>query len=709
MNLQKRFLCFLISIFLNINIFTQMPDATKTPPLPSPEEIEKIMDSPEFKQMMDELDKIFGEEEEEETEKEEIKPKEAIKEIVPQITPEQKKQPEKVKSLEENFAQPAKSEKDSNDKIVKKLDSEKVKAFHYYIDQFVRLLGIVERKINSFDLGIAFKEEMDQLRINKSLNQINIFINFIKSKKLYLKVFYLPTFTELRKKILNTIKELKKIEPQISDPDLIEKSENSDFEYLKILANKDKKQKESKFNKLQKQIESLFKDELKEIEQKLSMVVKNSQINDEIKKKIEKRTQQQKDAERKKDSSKGWGSSSGYQPSYKSGYPSYPGYSSKSSRPSSYGSSGYPSSYSSPSYGSSRPLSPETSKKDRNLKDTGTTSTPSKGSDGKKKPKTIVPAKGDKLQTKLNSLKSLTDNSIKLISEIISKYADGNIEHIKDIYDSKNLSKLNQNLNEIEKVKKGINEKEFIMQDLNKKLDSSLTSFIPIAIPLAKNNGKQEAENAQKILNFQGEKINYHLKSYEEKIIKDLEKEKTNLDIFKNNYQEFDTISQKLRILNTAPIFSRKEIDNLNTVFSQTALNKLKNYPDLKELEAIEDGIGKADVKIKGEMTKFQTNKDVYNVIEDTKIKDYLKEQIKDIVIEPKQNALLLELTDDQRARIKEKFEVITADLEKKKRFLDKISKITNPEIKSKIEKKVKRNKYLQAGKSHPPVNTTYN
>ncbi|MBU4269900.1 hypothetical protein L6269_02000, partial [Candidatus Dependentiae bacterium] len=612
---QKNFFLLLITLFLNLTYLIAMQSPTATPPMPSPEEIEKIMDSPEFKQMMEELDKIFGEEEEEDIDTKEDK-KTPEKVLDKKTEPEAKITPEKPKTIEESFKLPAKSEKESDDKIVKKLDAQKVKAFNYYMEQLTHILGIIERKINSFDLGIAFKEEMDQTRINKTLNQINIYINFIKSKQLYLKIFYLSMFTMLRELILSTIKELKKLEPDLNNPDLVEKSFNSDFEYLQKLAKKSDNNIESnkiKFNNLQKKIESIFKKELKEIEQKLLLITQNSQIKDELNKKIEKRKQLQKEAERKKDSK---GSFSGYQPSYRPGYSGYPSYSGQSSRPRSYDSSGYGSGYSPSSYGSSRGLSSDYSKKDRDSDSAKPSSDTSKISDNKKDSTPKVAVKGDKLQEKYNIIKNLTDKSLKLINDIKNKFGNGNIENIKDIYDSKLLSQLDKNISEIEKNKSGIDENQLTIKDLSNKLNNEIIKNASVLIPLAKNKDKKESVAALNILNTQDDKIKPALKIYEDNLVKEIEKQKNNLEIFTSSSNDFESLKNNLKNLNQAPKFSQEKVSEINNQIQDLTVKTLKDFPDLKTLEQIEDGIGKADIDIKGSISKIQTDEDVYSALD---------------------------------------------------------------------------------------------
>ncbi len=679
---QKYFFLLLITLFLNLTYLIGMQSPATTPPMPSPEEIEKIMESPEFKQMMEELDKIFGEEEEEEEDidkKEDKKTPE--KELDKKTEPESKKLPEKPKTIEESFKLPAKSDKEADDKIVKKLDAQKVKAFNYYMEQLTHFLGIIERKINSFDLGIAFKEEMDQTRINKTLNQINICINFIKSKKLYLKIFYLPMFTKLRELILSTIKELKKLEPDLNNPDLVEKSFNSDFEYLQKLAKKsDKESNKIKFNNLQKKIESIFKKELKEIEQKLLLITQNSQIKDELNKKIEKRKQLQKEAERKKDSK---GSFSGYQPSYRQHYSGYPSYSGQSSRPRSYDSSGYGSGYSPSSYSSSRGLSSDYSKKDRDSDSSKPSYDSSKISDTKKDSTPKVAVKGDKLQAKYNIIKNLTDKSSKLINDIKNKFGNGNIENIKDIYDSKLLSQLDKNISEIEKNKSGIDENQLTIKDLSNKLNNEIIKNASVLIPLAKNKDKKESVAALNILNTQDDKIKPALKIYEDNLVKEIEKQKSNLEIFTSSSNDFESLKNNLKNLNQAPKFSQEKVSAINKQIQDLAVKTLKDFPDLKTLEQIEDGVGKANIEIKGSISKIQTEKDVYlalDKIENENTKEYLIKSIKNFIPEPKKSSASKDLTVDQKSNLINKFETITSEFTTKKKFLEMISAITKRE-----------------------------
>ena len=278
----------LIVTFITKSIFgmTALPNYGQLP-IPSAEEIEEIMKTPDFQNMMDELEKIFAEEDLQVPEK-----PQPIKETTRPKPPAPSIRPPKQQDIRTNFLEPVTPDS-TKDKLIQKLPQEKIDAFNYFIGRFLKSINNIEKKINSFEFGISFKEYMEKIGFVESVNKINVAINQIKSKKLYRKVFFLPINTQLRKEIIDSLKESEKLEKSIKNE---EKSEKETTAFMQQIAGTEKKVTKIKLNPLQKKIENLLNTNFKNIDQKISSVAINTQAIEEIEKKKKLRASKEKRA-----------------------------------------------------------------------------------------------------------------------------------------------------------------------------------------------------------------------------------------------------------------------------------------------------------------------------------------------------------------------------------------------------------------------------
>ncbi len=585
MNLIKQIICLVLVLFFTKNVTTRTTLPQKDiSQVPSPKEIEEIMRSDEFKQMMGELDEIFADMDEDD-----LKP--VKKEPAPKPSPitkptqDAKIKPAAItkKSMQEEFLDPIKQSKDekfAKDKLVTKLPSKKIEAFFYYTNRLVKALNNIELKINSFKLGPAFKEQMQELGLFKLFNNVEIRLSNIKSKKLYLKVFYLPMFTQLRQNILNTLKIVEKTELDLVNiklQNIKEESEKSDFEFLQKIAKK-KPTKKSRLDlnltPLQKEIKDLLKSDLKKIEAQLNSIIKSAQAKEEIEAKKKAREQAEAAAAKEKPIGRR------YPPRYRPGYPPYrpgPGYGSGDYQRRRPGPSPYPR--------------------------TGQPSQPKPDSSTISPPKTQEPISTDRADSarpidektaeKIAKLNNLGQEVIKLTEEIKTKYKIGNNNNLEDVYNSKLLSKLNSKLEELDKVRISVQAKETdIKQPAKKasipKVDNALKDLIGIFIPLAKNPGDpQETVAAANILRSLGSSsYSTELAKYENQIITKLEGAEHDLGTASESPENFANIYRNLKILESNPKSGHKKIKNIKTKYR----NKIE---DLGEIEEVSTDISK--------------------------------------------------------------------------------------------------------------------
>ncbi|KKP24763.1 MAG: hypothetical protein SZ59_C0001G0081 [candidate division TM6 bacterium GW2011_GWF2_28_16] len=714
MSIKKIFL-FIFLFFLSKNlVFTmtepQIPGPQSQdkdmPPIPSPEEIENIMKDPEFMQMMKELEEIFRESEDDNKPVEKVEPKIEPKSIEKDTKIGEAKINAPKKSLTDNFLDPVKQDdkdKYSKDTLIKKLPKEKVEAFYYFINKLTKALNNIESKINSFNLGIAFKEQMQELGLIKLFNQIDIAIAQLKSKKMYLKVFYLPMYTDLRQKILDTLKTVEKIEQDLLNLKPESKnaeSEVSDFEYLKKIAEK-KSTKKSRLDlnltPLQENLKRLLNSDLKNIKTKIDSVIKSSQVKEEIDKKIGKRKQLEKDAASK--SKPGRGYSPGY-PRYGSSYPDYSG------RGRGYDDYGSRSRY--PGSGYSQPYKPTP-------KDEPSKIEPERTKEPEKKDKNLSSKYDDKTQKKLAKINTLGEESLKLIHDIKTLYKDGTFQDIDKVYKSEKLSQLNDKIIEINNTKKDLNiktktndnKKETKVADqqtLTPKLDSELKGHIAIFIPLANNPGQEkEVNSAQEILKHlessNAPAIKIEFAKYEDKIINSLKNKERELKSFGEPAKNLGAISRNIEILNNLRKRSQADLDKIDEVnkrFKQ-ALGDEIEFEELKNdmlqrfdtADEIKRNLGTPgndnagvralhirnieDVNVPGLDTQANVLATITNSGFPDKIKEALTKATREILKEPVPGVAAPVITENEKKDLKLKFSKIINNYKKQKDYLEKI------------------------------------
>ncbi|MBY0353465.1 hypothetical protein K2W90_03810 [Candidatus Babeliales bacterium] len=90
----------------------------------------------------------------------------------------------------------------------------KREAFRFYMNQFVDLLKEVERKIDSSEnFSPEFKVIFSDFKTN--IDEITVAHGIINDHKMYQRVFFLPQFEELRKKIVDACERLEQLNKRI--------------------------------------------------------------------------------------------------------------------------------------------------------------------------------------------------------------------------------------------------------------------------------------------------------------------------------------------------------------------------------------------------------------------------------------------------------------------------------------------------------------
>ena len=614
---NKHLMLAFIFIFITKSIFC-MPNQPNYGqlPIPSAEEIEEIMKTPDFQNMMDELEKIFAEEDLQIPEKPQpIKEKTTIPKKKPQIQP-------KHQNIEEHFLKPITqdSAKNSNLKLIKKLPQEKIDAFNYFISRFLKNINTIEKRINSFEFGISFKEYMEKIGFGESVNKINVAINQIKSKKLYLKVFFLPTNTPLRKEIINSLKESEKIEQSISDEEEGEKeiaafmqqiasTESEEhtqpsrkaYDYAKATTHmmagtasvetfNVKEVTKIKLNPLQKKIENLLNMNFKSIDHKISSVALNTQAMEEIEKKKKLRESREKKAIQEQKHSTRYRQQPRYRSEYKQRYQhgttgTRP-YSGPRSRYSNYSKPYTPRKTTYPSYQKTRPE-----------KSHDKTKTASKGQG----------RHSEEMKQKLNVVKNSEEEIIKLLQKIQKIYNSKKEQgSIKQIYRSELLSKVGKNLDKREGAKSSLSKVTLKQQSENKKFKNAITNFLFLGVRLAKTpeetNEKKRAV-AQRIIELQQSEMISPLREYENQIFKKIEGKQNLLVDFNTSAKDIRALYINFAIMNTGPQVNTEKIVGINIAFkglSHSANITWSNIPDdtFDQLTKITENVGGQNVNL---------------------------------------------------------------------------------------------------------------
>ncbi|MBD3273589.1 hypothetical protein GF385_04550, partial [Candidatus Dependentiae bacterium] len=677
MYLKKIIFIFISTLFIkNVSCMNFPYDKGKLPPPPSPEEIEEIMKSPEFKQMMGELEKIFEETDEEEESDEKI-PKKAKPSLDKTSDITKKTKPIKPETRKNQFLKPV-EEKTKKDELIKKLPPKKIEAFYYYINKFKKSIENIEKNINSFALGIAFKEYMENKKFNSTVNSIIISINQIKSKKLYLKIFFLPSNTNLRKDIIDALKISRKLERKILDKKDTEKKEKETVEFIKKMAKSSKDISKLKLNPLQKKLQKFLNTNLKEISEKITKIAISAQAKEEIEKKKKYRKKLAKDALKKQ---KYRSSRSPYYNTPYYGTPTWPTYGRKQksySGPKNW--RNYPGAYN-PKI--SKPAEKKTSiKPDKTTKD----KTRDRG------------RLSDKTVQKLNLIKNLSKDIQDSLKQVKEKYNPGNEEKSFDsIYKSKLLSKITNDLEKIKKAQSHLSKKaQKDYSDSN--LKKSITEFIPLGIKLAKNpsspNQKEEKNAAQNIINYEPKVTKENLKKYEEEKFKELIGKEKFLTDLSASQKDLRNIQKNLAILNTGPQVNIEKISSINDFFrkeSQKAKNMWENIP-LKKLNEISENIGEFETKTidPEKYINLSTGDSINNIIDEFKIPNEIKSLFKNKInkLIDKKNMDKI-LTEKQKENIQKEFKKIIENISEKQKFIENIEKYISS-IEEKTEKQEK-------------------
>ncbi len=679
MNIKTISLIFILSCFVKSIFCMPAPQGYgQMPPPPSAEEIEEIMKSPEFTKMMEELEEIFKDEDVDESKPQlPEKPKEKIQEKTKPTA--KSKVPSKPKSIEQNFLEASKppTEKGDKDKLVKKLSEEKLEAFDYFINRFTKSLDNIEKKINSFKLGIAFKEYMENLGLNKSLNEINVAINQIRSKKLYKRIFFLPVNTELREEIIASLKVSEKLEKKIQKK-LSEENEKETIDFLQQIASTEKKATVIQLNPLQKKLENLLNINLKNIDKKITTVALCTQAKEEIEKKIKLREKLEKDLLQKQKYDARRRPSSYRQP-YSSGQ-SWPSYGS-TKRGSYSGPGNWRNNYSRRGY-TPRRYRPTTKSTSPKVTAKGT----DKSSGGTRK------LSGKLIETQ-NIIKNISAENIKSLKKIEKKYdAKNELKSFERIYKSKLLQKIAGNLEEIERKKATLTPAQK-KQVENEQLKKAIIDFIPLGIRLAADptrTPQQQAqqEAAQGIVETQPTTIQTELKKYEEEIIKKIEGKENLLVSFDTPPQDMENILRNLEILNNLPLENTERIDKIYEVFKKQygiAQTNLRNISDntIKQLGEIIENVGKkaqqAETKGKTQQTlalNLETGTNltaIINQLDNNNIKKLFTEKVTEIVTQDNIDNMDNPLNEKQQERIKKAFIKGIVNIEAQKKLINNI------------------------------------
>ncbi|MBD3231186.1 hypothetical protein GF322_00835 [Candidatus Dependentiae bacterium] len=500
---MKKLISILFCLFFSYTIKLQPP----RPPLdlpPPPENIDELLKDFDFEKMLEELEKVFGPVEDQDLKPPE-KPKEKEKKIdEKEILPE--KFPAKKTSQKEKFIDSAKSE---TDKPVKKLDPEKLKALYFYMDRFIELIENLESNINSFNLGIAYKEKLENLKpsAQQIFTKIKIENGKLFSRKLYPKVFFLESFKDTRKEIIESIEKLEKINPQLQKI-----SRQQDEEEIIELLEEFEKQKDIEKLKqnLKHDINNLLTKNLNSIGKKLEKITVSAQAKEIIEEKKKKIAQKEKEAEEKR----------------KRTMPHYPRtWSPSGPRPW----SGPPDNYK-PFNRYERTL-PMPSRIEPFKKDFEQKRDHKPKTEDQTQPEFTTMPSSDK-KNKIKKIENATNKSLELLKKIMSVYKPNNENSYKDILNTSLLSNLSEKMNEIEKLETELlqeQKKELEKMDTykNKELQQSLSNFIPAAIRLAKIPTRK-TDQQKAALNI----INQHIaskKELNEKLTKELSEYETTI------------------------------------------------------------------------------------------------------------------------------------------------------------------------------------
>jgi len=265
-----------------------MPAPTPTLPAPDPQSFDDFLKGLDIDKMMNDMEKLFGKPEAAPPPKAlPAKPiaKPTPKPVAPPIVKPTKIVPAKKEDKETLFKKPFEPTKPKDPgQIIPKLPTNKKEAYFFFVKDFLKMLDLMEGKIDTHALGIPFKEKLEDLKVGTKKENYKNFVNkfkvqhgAIESKSLYLKAFYLTAFNDLREKIINALKALNKLEPDISKVKEAQEAE--------LFGKKPK----IDTKKIKKDLEDFFTKTLPPITEKLALVTNIEQVKKELEAKVGKR------------------------------------------------------------------------------------------------------------------------------------------------------------------------------------------------------------------------------------------------------------------------------------------------------------------------------------------------------------------------------------------------------------------------------------
>ncbi|MFC1894592.1 hypothetical protein ACFLYH_01445, partial [Candidatus Dependentiae bacterium] len=445
----------------------------------------------------------------------------------------------------------------------------KIQAFYHYVDKFLNSVENLDKKINSFSVGISLKEDLENKKpsFKQTVTDIKVELKNIKSKKLYMKFFFLPTYNNSRKKIVDSLKGLQIINKQIEEFQSDEEEQEENIKYLKKLAAKKDIQNKSPLQKeIKNKIQNILEKNLFPIAQDLKKITASTSVKARIEKKRKKKEEQERQSAQKARQSRGRRRS--YQPS-SSSYGESPW--SDSSRSSEYGSrdSWSPSSRKGYSTRDSRPSRFSKAPQD-SYKQLSSTDKSSK--DDKNKDSIITTGKTPKEYKKVLSL---TNTAVKILEKIKKLYKQDDQSSYDQTINSKLLSKLEKNLTQINENKDQLSETQKTNLEKNKNykgttLQNLLSQFVPAGVRLAKYPSNAiEQESTIKILTYAPtEKVPTETKKYEQTIIDALKNKHDEIRQYFGPTKNIETISKNLKILLSKPQSNPVKIDKIKNDFS---------------------------------------------------------------------------------------------------------------------------------------------
>ena len=589
--MKKRYLIkiFILCIFTLFSFSTILHSMAKAPSnfLPAPPaNMDDILGDMDLDAMLEELEEIFGK-----MDDDDFKP--SKKPVTPIKPPEKKAEPAKIDTApgKKNDKKPAKKltleEEFINPLEAKtKLPTNKLKAFYYYMDNLVNSATKLELAINSFQLGIVFKEELEDIKTAKKENyrdtwsKIKLEDGQIKSKKIYVKAFFMPTFTQLRKNIVKAVKELENTNKEVEKfKKSSEEKEEEEIEFLRQLAQDKKviKKDDRKLTNLKSKIKNLYTQNLKKIADELEKVTTCVEAKNEIAQKVKKREELAKAGLKgKRPPVKPF-----YRPPYTGGAPWGGGpYGPSGTSPSSwYGGGRQPSRFG-PSFPATdrkpgQPLKPGDSISEPSKTD-------SKGFAGEADKKNLIP-------TIVNS----TNKNIKLLREVLNIYKQDDEKTYDTILGTNKLSTIVSNYAKINAAREelGPQGEKHLSESKDFKINefgALLTSFIPAGVRLAKHptSKTEQANAANQILNFAQEEatVAKAVLEYETEVTAKINPMLDFVLKYNATQKELENLRKTLHVLVSPRVANKDKIENIANDVKDKVVSAISECEKLNDL-----------------------------------------------------------------------------------------------------------------------------